>query len=109
MRISAGDCTRSIRPGTPLGCFATSPDKSVRLPPSDFSTLRKVIGNAGSAFSSTMPKRAANLASGGALSVLTVSGKRFALVSVRPASSFTPSGSASWNVVRSGNGAGNVT
>ena len=40
-----------------------------------------------------MPKRAANFASGGAGSVRTVSGKRFAFDSGRPLSSMNPAGS----------------
>jgi hypothetical protein len=63
-------CTSSARPG---GTLTILPVTWPLMPASTFSIrafgwgsmLRMVTGSAGSALSSTMPKRAANLASGG--------------------------------------------
>ena len=106
--MSRGDSTRSsrassLRPDGPVPVSATCEPASV------FSTFLRVMGSAASGPASMMPNRAANLASGGAASVLTGSGNRFALTSVRPASSTRPSGTASVNAVRSGSGAGKLT
>ncbi|HTO48025.1 MAG TPA: hypothetical protein VML91_10320 [Burkholderiales bacterium] len=71
--------------------------------------MRRVTGSIAPAFSSMMPNRAGNFASGGASSVAVASGKLAAFASCRPASSLRPAGSSTRNVVRSGSGAGNET
>ena len=73
------------------------------------SRLRSVTGMTPSPFSSMMPKRAGNFASGGYSSVRTASGKRFWLTSLRPASSVTATGISIVNCARSGNGPGKLT
>ncbi len=82
-------------------------------PASMGSTLRTVTGSIGFSFfgstRSRMPKSAANFASGGFSSVRTASGNERALASVRPASSFRPSGSSMRKRCFSGSPGPNVT
>ncbi len=86
---------------------------TVDAPESTGSTLRTVTGSIGFSFfgstRSRMPKSAANFASGGLSSVRTVSGNARAFASVRPASSFSPSGSSIRKRCFSGSGGPNVT
>ena len=76
---------------------------------SSASRLRRVTGKAASACNSTIPKVAGNLTSGGTSSVLTLSGKLAWLASVRPASSWSPAGTASVSSMFSGKGPSKAT
>ena len=72
------------------------------------SRRRRVTGSTGSA-RSRMPKRAANLASGGKRAVFTASGKRAALTARRLASSTKSGGISTASAAPSGKGAWKLT